>query len=201
MKFLIYIIALVGWLSHHTAIASESKGRVIKVYPQGSVVESKSPVKEDTLEPSKEIKEWQAPVSKEAVPSGDNPSSSIRHAPEETTSTSQAIASTEQNTATNAKTVNANELEPVSNNLSFTLTSGLLKPQLNRMLQKFMPNHDVYWGNYEGKHEWYGEAVIEGESVEAILNKITSSYGKPPTGIAWYIHRNVVEIVYKNTKG
>ncbi len=94
-----------------------------------------------------------------------------------------------------------NEAEPEERLLSFHLTSGLLKPQLEALVKRYLPDREVYWGNYEGKHEWYGDALIEGKSVEDLLNKITGSYGKPPKGIAWYIHRNVVEFVYKNSKG
>ena len=97
--------------------------------------------------------------------------------------------------------LDGNDSEDISQVLEFELHSGLLKPQLDKLVSKYLPSHEIYWGSYEGKHEWYGNQVIKGESLESILNQITSSYGKPPKGIAWYIHLNVVEFVYKNKKG
>ena len=90
------------------------------------------------------------------------------------------------------------EVEPEP--LSFTLKTGLLKPQLDSLVKQYLPGKMVYWGNYEGKHEWVGTATIKAPTVEALLNKITSSYGKPPKGIEWKIHINVVEFIYKNNK-
>lgn len=126
-------------------------------------------------------------VSEQRIKAGDGDSEdkSISHAKNETLP--QILA--------------GSEAEAEERLLSFHLTSGLLKPQLEALVKRYLPDREVYWGNYEGKHEWYGEALIEGKSIEDLLNKITSSYGKPPKGIAWYIHRNVVEFVYKNSKG
>lgn len=83
----------------------------------------------------------------------------------------------------------------------FNLKTGLLKPQLEKLVKEHLPNHDIYWGHYEGKHEWLGDAIIEAKSIEELLNIITSSYGKPPNGIEWLIHINAVEFIYKNSKG
>lgn len=80
------------------------------------------------------------------------------------------------------------------------LKDGLLKPQLEAVVNKYLPGKDVFWGNYEGNHEWYGNSAIEAESIEELLNSITSSYGTPPKGIEWYIHTNVVEFVYRKPK-
>lgn len=85
--------------------------------------------------------------------------------------------------------------------LSFTLHSGLLKPQLEKLVNKYLPNKEVYWDSYEGMHEWYGDSTIKGKSVDELLNKITSAYGAPPKGIVWKIHLNVVQFIYKNSKG
>lgn len=185
MKLLVYMsLLVVGFFTHTNAHSSENRGRVIKIFPQGS--------------PAPEV-----PISKkpaEVVPmentSEDKSFSAVAEA-----SMEDVQAHVQSNENELKAPLDGNDSEDMSQVLEFELHSGLLKPQLDKLVSKYLPSHEIYWGSYEGKHEWYGNQVIKGESLESILNQITSSYGKPPKGIAWYIHLNVVEFVYKNKKG
>lgn len=200
MKFILCITAMVGLLIHPAANSAEPKGRVIKVYPQKSSMTT-SDIKTDVLVAEKEIKEFNLPIDSKIITNTDGLSAAQEQNKQVQVSASPATQKLSEPTKPEVINESDDDVVNISPKYQVTLQSGLLKPQLNELVRKYLPSHDVYWGNYEGKHEWYGEAVIKGDSIEDLLNEITSSYGKPPKGIAWYIHLNVVEFVYKNTKG
>lgn len=199
MKLFVYMSLLVAGLFTHTdAYSAENSGRVIKVFPQGNPI-IEGPQKKELLE----VTATNKPVEDKIIGMVSEPEEQAKH----TKLDSNVFVKQEEqvqlgsNVSKLETPLNETNSENKSKELEFELQSGLLKPQLDQLVSKYLPTHEIYWGSYEGKHEWYGNQVIKGESVESLLNQITSSYGKPPKGIAWYIHRNVVEFVYKNKKG
>lgn len=195
MKSIINLIGLVGVVFITSVHASEPKGRVIKVFPQGGVVNQVS-IKQDNLPEEKAIKEVKIAASNAAL----NKTAALNKNNGANKEPIVSLAGSESE-LTQDLLVKKNPVVDEATAFTYRLSSGLLKPQLQELVRKYLPSYEVYWGNYEGKHEWYGDATIKGNSVEELLNKITSSYGKPPKGITWYVHRNVVEFVYKNSKG
>tara|TARA_B100000508_G_C11454996_1_gene276247 strand:- start:320 stop:904 length:585 start_codon:yes stop_codon:yes gene_type:complete len=194
MKLLVYMsLLVVGFFTHTNAHSSENRGRVIKIFPQGSpapeVPKSKKPTEVVPMENTSEDKSFSGAAE-----------ATMEDVQEHVQSNENELKAPVAESALKAP-LDENNSEDMAQTLEFELHSGLLKPQLDKLVSKYLPSHEIYWGSYEGKHEWYGNQVIKGESLESILNQITSSYGKPPKGIAWYIHLNVVEFVYKNKKG
>lgn len=77
---------------------------------------------------------------------------------------------------------------------SFTLASGLLKPQLEHLIKQLMPQYTAYWGNYSGKLEWFGDYTVEGASGWHVLNQIVKNYD-----IEVKVKRNdVIEFIYNS---
>lgn len=87
------------------------------------------------------------------------------------------------------------EKEPEPQIYSYRMESGLLKTQVNNMITELFPEYTPFWGNYKGRHEWFGDFTIEHADRWKILDSIMTTFGIKVKVAPNY----VIEFIY--TKG
>jgi hypothetical protein len=62
------------------------------------------------------------------------------------------------------------------NKFSFVMQPGLLKVQLQSLVDEIFPEYGTYWDDYEGKHEWVGTFEVVDTDRWSMLNDIIRPY-------------------------